>query len=111
MTLDEAIEHAREVADQGCGKCAEEHSQLADWLKELQMLKKESETMSCKYCSDMDYGKAGDVYFDEYGNSASLVWFPGEPMPTLVVNLKNINAEDCAGIMVPCCPICGRNLV
>ena len=36
MTLDEAIEHASEVAD-GCGECAEEHEQLAEWLRELRL--------------------------------------------------------------------------
>lgn len=56
MTLDEAIEHAREVADNwktqahhfdgdsseeandlktGCLECAKEHEQLAAWLEEL----------------------------------------------------------------------------
>ena len=49
MTLDEAIKHAREKANeqnyyasfergkhiQSCKKCAEEHEQLAEWLEEL----------------------------------------------------------------------------
>ena len=54
MTLDEAIKHAEEVAEENeewymenpnilgyqekyydCKKCAEEHRQLAEWLKEL----------------------------------------------------------------------------
>jgi threonine synthase len=37
MTLEEAIEHAREVAhDKGtCAACAAEHEQLAQWLEEL----------------------------------------------------------------------------
>lgn len=57
MTLDEAIKHAEEVADtklqdaelseiQGCynnakkcSACAEEHRQLAKWLKELKKLR------------------------------------------------------------------------
>lgn len=40
MTLDEAIRHAENIADSykdtepNC-KCAEEHRQLAEWLKEL----------------------------------------------------------------------------
>ena len=34
MTLDDAIAHAREIAA-GCGECAEEHAQLAEWLEEL----------------------------------------------------------------------------
>lgn len=61
MTLDEAIRHAEEVADtceyeagkydvcdsyeKGVayqeGKCAEEHRQLAEWLKELKELRKQ----------------------------------------------------------------------
>lgn len=60
MTLEEAIKHAEEVADLceyaaskydmsdsyeshvACqeGKCAEEHRQLAEWLKELKMYRK-----------------------------------------------------------------------
>lgn len=53
MTLDEAIKHAEEVAEQnkwfeenylehkGCKECAEEHRQLAEWLKELKAYKKQ----------------------------------------------------------------------
>ena len=64
MTLDEAIKHAEEVADVceseaskydmtdayesyvACqeGKCAEEHRQLAEWLKELKQLRKQEKT-------------------------------------------------------------------
>lgn len=35
MTLSEAIEHAEWCADNSCGECAEEHRQLAEWLREL----------------------------------------------------------------------------
>lgn len=43
MTLDEAIKHAEEVADYDCYneeqiKCAEEHRQLAEWLKDYKRL-------------------------------------------------------------------------
>jgi len=48
MTLDEAIAHCEEVArenlDKGdveCEKCAEQHLQLAKWLKELKGYKQE----------------------------------------------------------------------
>ena len=38
MTLEEAIKHCEEKA--GCNtECANEHRQLAEWLKELQVLK------------------------------------------------------------------------
>lgn len=67
MTLDEAIAHAREVAEEqrkSCDlawvwdnpdnikKCAEEHDQLADWLEELKFLRQwKSDIMDsfCKY--------------------------------------------------------------
>lgn len=39
MTLDEAIEHAREVSSQKCAECKKEHEQLANWLEELRQLK------------------------------------------------------------------------
>lgn len=43
MTLDEAIKHCeekeKEQALNGCFACAEEHKQLAEWLKELKTLK------------------------------------------------------------------------
>lgn len=39
MTIDEAIKHCEEKekkqALNGCFACAEEHKQLAEWLKEL----------------------------------------------------------------------------
>ena len=39
MTLDEAIKHCEEKEQEqalnGCFACAEEHKQLAEWLKEL----------------------------------------------------------------------------
>ena len=70
MKLDEAIKHAEEVADT-CeyeaskydmsdsyeshvayqeGKCAEEHRQLAEWLKELKRVREQTRWISC---SDM----------------------------------------------------------
>ena len=57
MTLEEAIKHAEEVANANerlCetvhpamqlsdyGKCAEEHRQLAEWLKELKQLREQT---------------------------------------------------------------------
>lgn len=36
MTLDQAIQHCYEVAEnEQCYACAEEHLQLAEWLEEL----------------------------------------------------------------------------
>ena len=64
MTIDEAIEHAREVAEiqrnnyklnktlgksspyynTDCIKCAEEHEQIAEWLEELKAIKSDDFT-------------------------------------------------------------------
>ena len=40
MTLDEAIDHCLERANQDCSSCADEHLQLAEWLIELKNLHK-----------------------------------------------------------------------
>ena len=68
MTIEEAIEHAEEVAQEkrydyqeclavhdieeaiDCRKCGEEHEQLAAWLKELLKYKSQSEIVHCKDC-------------------------------------------------------------
>lgn len=35
MTIDEAINHCKEVSDSKCDSCGTEHKQLAEWLIEL----------------------------------------------------------------------------
>ena len=65
MTLDEAIAHAREVAEEqrkACDlswvwdnpdnikKCAEEHDQLAEWLEELKFLKQWKSDIIDSFC-------------------------------------------------------------
>ena len=44
LTLDEAIKHCEEKEQEqalnSCFACAEEHKQLAEWLKQLQEVKK-----------------------------------------------------------------------
>lgn len=39
MTIDEAIAHAEWCAENSCGECAEDHRQLAEWLRRLQALR------------------------------------------------------------------------
>lgn len=41
MTLDEAITHAEWCADNSCGECADDHRQLAEWLRELRRARTE----------------------------------------------------------------------
>lgn len=46
MTLDEAIQHAREVASNCSNKeCGLEHMQLANWLEELKQRRQKDELM------------------------------------------------------------------
>ena len=58
MTLDEAIKHAEEVAEEhtkynrfggfeSCDEYAKEHRQLAEWLKELKQLREQAEWIPC----------------------------------------------------------------
>lgn len=58
MTLEEAIKHCKEVADQlegkngyaytdsTCDECAKEHRQLAEWLKKLQAYEEAKEEIT-----------------------------------------------------------------
>lgn len=73
MTIDEAIVHAREVAEYNrkcnensdciditCERCAEEHEQLAEWLEELKMYRESSygELYSMVYNKAIDDAKS-----------------------------------------------------
>lgn len=55
MTIDEAIKHSEEVAEEhtnyncyggfeSCDECAKEHRQLVNWLKELKQLREQEKT-------------------------------------------------------------------
>lgn len=45
MTLDEAIRHAEQTAASCDGECADDHWQLADWLRELRRARMEIELL------------------------------------------------------------------
>lgn len=71
MMIDEAIRHCLEVADYDCYndkqmKCAEEHRQLAEWLKDYKrLLAKESGNLRCRTCThfdDNDSDECGKCY-------------------------------------------------
>ena len=83
MTLDEAIKHAKDKANeqnyyasfergkyiQSCKKCAEEHEQLARWLEELKQYR-DMDIVHCKDCKHWGTGVAGEtenVKCCEYG--------------------------------------------
>ena len=84
MTIDEAIEHAREVAEiqrnndklnktlgksslyynTDCIKCAEEHEQLADWLEELKKRRSEDYGYMADIHQSIGYRKALDDFVE-----------------------------------------------
>lgn len=83
MTIDEAIAHAREVANtqrgksgiclqnglecehfSDCLKCAEEHEQLAEWLEELKAYREIGTVEECKN-SVLDIQKAYNKAIDD----------------------------------------------
>lgn len=62
MTLDEAIIHCEEIADYDCYnenqiKCANEHRQLAEWLREYKELKSLAAATKPKWKADDRYVK------------------------------------------------------
>lgn len=85
MTLDDAIQHAKEVAvtqrnNQDCIKCAEEHEQLAEWLEKLKEYQ-QIEEQPTVYDVDKVVSELQDKSFERYGNSG----MGGE----LVINLDD----------------------
>ena len=51
LTLEEAIEHAEDIAISAIGcECREEHRQLAAWLRELAERREAPEIIYCKDC-------------------------------------------------------------
>ena len=90
MTLDEAIKHAEEVVDghnrikqikavtlEEC-KCAEEHRQLAEWLKELKRLREQTSWIPITKRPPDEYGRYlistddGMVEIVNYGDTNDL---------------------------------------
>ena len=94
MTIDEAIAHAREVAEiqrnndklnktigksspyynTDCIKCAEEHEQLAEWLEELKVYQQHE--IICNKGYNAGYNKAIDDFAENISLeiSESLIW-------------------------------------
>ncbi len=68
MTLDEAIKHCEEVAEEhtiynfyggyeSCDECAKEHRQLAEWLRELKEYRKVRRILSQNRIATDRYGE------------------------------------------------------
>jgi hypothetical protein len=86
MTIDEAIQHCEEVMMENlektkdrnasdpiainCGECAEEHLQLAEWLKELKAYRSRSEIPNT--CGDAVSRQAVDDAIYDYSRSCDV---------------------------------------
>ena len=94
MTIEEAIEHAEEVAQEkrydyqeclavhdmeeamDCRKCGEEHEQLAAWLKELLKYKSQSEIVHCKDCKKRNFAGYCTVHQKNVHGLTAEFWQP-----------------------------------
>ena len=104
LSIDEAITHAREVAEiqrkdndnckyksqygckdcadyysKPCIECAEEHEQLADWLEELKDYR-ENQHRSLRHIYEKGYNKAIDDFVN-FANTMPTVYVDGEIRP------------------------------
>ena len=64
MTIDEAIRHAEDKARElGCTECAQEHRQLAGWLRELKFRRKAQAALdAARWRADEAARKTGVSY-------------------------------------------------
>ena len=64
MTIDEAIRHAEDKARElGCTECAQEHRQLAGWLRELKFRRKaQADLDAVRWRADEAARKTGVSY-------------------------------------------------
>ena len=75
MTIDEAIRHAEDKARElGCTECAQEHRQLAAWLRELKFRRAHQAALdAARWRADEAARKTG-VSYDPDANMKSLIW-------------------------------------
>lgn len=94
MTLDEAIKHAEEVAEEhtkynfyggyeSCDECAKEHRQLAEWLEELKQLREIPDKLVPKY---------RDGIQDEYDRGANEML--EEVIDTIRKYIEEVKADE-----------------
>ena len=128
MTLEEAIKHAEEVADwmkrqssqnDKCDKCAEEHRQLAEWLKDYKRLK---ESQPCEDAISRQAVK--EALRNRIGESISecINALPSVTPATKMgrwewnqydynPNLGNYHCSECRNIVTECVPKQGSSCV
>lgn len=88
MTLQEAIEHVKEVSQSACGECCKaEHKKLAEWLQELKERRESSLRPAIKFVNEnsmftqmnqisqefREVAKEVEKLFDGEGNNDDLI--------------------------------------
>ena len=97
MTLEQAIEHAEDVAISAIGcECREEHRQLAAWLRELAERRKAPEIVHCGECAYYD-----PPHVENNGVRYEYTEMPEEAFDVLGTGL--VNAEYGINVGGRCC--------
>lgn len=135
MTLDEAIKHAEEVAEENynnavcildksksnisnialekamkCKRCASEHRQLAEWLKELKLLREQKCENAISRQAVLDLVNADWKYegLEEPINSLPPVTL--QPKTGHWIKVHPLQADDPGAYMCSCCKVGDWNL-
>ncbi len=68
MTIEEAVRHCYEVAENNCTDCGKEHLQLAEWLRELDRLRIENSALRLAIASvpEMDWIPCSERLPEDY---------------------------------------------
>ena len=75
MTIDEAIRHAEDKAHElGCTECAQEHRQLAAWLRELKFRRKAQAALDAARWRADEAARKNGVSYDPDAYMKSLIW-------------------------------------
>lgn len=75
MTIDEAIRHAEDKARElGCTECAQEHYQLAGWLRELKFRRKAQADLDAVRWRADEAARKNGVNYDPDAYMKSLIW-------------------------------------
>lgn len=124
MTLEEAINHCREIAsdESKCEECREDHAQLSIWLMELKVIRdiepSESESALRKALIVLDRLNTTERVDVDRGELMAAIKAvkPAvrKQIPLPLVTLKG-KATDSSGneipVKQPCCPTCGEAIL
>lgn len=131
MTLDEAIKHAEEKAEEQqllaynlkqckdygnpkstitrgvieCETCADEHRQLAEWLKDYKRLKEQEPSEDCIARQPLidNWNDCADMLMDEGDSGVVMRWILDVPSVTPVRKVGKWENGN------PICPCCGED--